>query len=517
MRFEQHAFISYAHVDNLTTPDDERGWITRFQQQLTAYLSTEIADRARLWRDDRLRGDQVFGDEIVAQFPKTALLIAVVSPRYLESDWCLREVREFCAAAERNGGLVVDRKTRVVRVLLKPIAPEQLERLPAELRAGESLGYPFFEEVEGRRTLRLDPALGNGEAYRRNVMFLAEDLAETIRGLDAAVATPVAAPLATPVSAAAAAPTVAAADAPPGLTVYLAECGADRREDRERLRAELKAHGVRVLPESRLPELQSEYVAEVDRLLAECRLSLHPIGSSYGAVPDGPGLKSGAMLQNECAVRRARSDGLMRLIWLPEDTQPEIEPQARFIAELQSSPELQTGADLVNGSLERFKMAMHAALKALSQPPQPEAPAADGPPTVYLLCDARDRKATLGLRKWLRDKGIEVSLPAFEGDAAEVREANRRSIATCTAVVVFYGVGGEAWKRTTDNELKKQLGLLFGRAAPQVWTYLAEPRSGDKDDLIDMEEERLVDGLDGLDEARLRPLLGALAAGRVAA
>ena len=501
MPFEQHAFISYAHVDNLGTPDDPRGWVTRFQQQLACYLSTEIAAEARLWRDDRLRGHEIFGAEIVAQFPRTALLIAVVSPRYIESDWCLRELAEFCAAAERTGGVVVDRCTRVVRILLKPMSDEQRQRLPAALRADESLGYPFFEEVEGRRTLRLDPTLGSGEAYRRNLMFLAEDLAEVLRRLEQQVPTATAAPAAT-----AAAP----------LTVYLAECGADRRDDRERLRAELRAHQVQVLPEQRLPELQDEYVAEVERLLQRCQLAIHLVGAAYGQVPDGPALKSGVMLQNECALRRSRAAGLPRLIWLPEGVVPAVEPQAQFIAALQASAELQTGADLIKGPLEVFKTAMHAALARLREPPAPP-PAAHpgGSAPLYLLCDERDRKATVPLRKWLREQGLVVELPAFEGDAAALREANQRLLAGCSAVIVFYGAGGEAWKRSTDNELKKQLGA---RAATlPVWTFLAEPGTAHKDDLVDMEEPHCVDGRAGLAAERLAPLLQAIAAKRAAA
>lgn len=494
MSFDQHAFISYAHVDNFATPDEERGWVTRFQQQLAAYLSTEIAAEARLWRDDQLRGNQIFSEEIVAQFATTAVLLAVVSPRYVESEWCMREIGEFCAAAERNGGVIVGHKTRIVPILLKPMPAEWRQRLPAPLRADETLGYPFYEEVEGRRTLRLDPSLGNGEAYRRNVMFLAEDIGDVIRKLQHAGTAP------GPV-----------AHAGSGPTVYLAECAADRRDDRERLRAELKAHHVRVLPEQRLPELQDEYVAEVERLLAQCQLSIHLVGAGYGAAPDGPGMKSGVMLQNECAISRSRRAGLARLIWLPAGTQARDEPQAHFLAALQSSAELQSGADLFTGTLERFKAVMHAALDKLRRPPEPEPAPDDAPAGLFLLCDAQDRKATVGLRKLLRERGIAVSLPAFEGDAAAVREANQRLAATSAAVLVYYGAGGEAWKRTTDNELKKQLGLLFGRNLPPVWTFLAEPTSGDKDDLVDMEEPHLIDGRGTLVEQRLQPLLDVLA------
>lgn len=65
----------------MSTPDEERGWVTRFQQQRAAYLSTEISTAARLWRDDRLRGNQISSDEIVDQFAKTAVMISVLTPR----------------------------------------------------------------------------------------------------------------------------------------------------------------------------------------------------------------------------------------------------------------------------------------------------------------------------------------------------------------------------------------------------------------------------------------------------
>src|ERR1700676_2776799 len=71
-KFEKHLFISYAHADNRTTPDDTLGWVTRFHQYLASYLTTNIGEDARIWRDERLRGNDIFANEIVKQFPKTA-------------------------------------------------------------------------------------------------------------------------------------------------------------------------------------------------------------------------------------------------------------------------------------------------------------------------------------------------------------------------------------------------------------------------------------------------------------
>ena len=113
MTFEKHLFISYAHADNKTTPDDNKGWVSRFHEYLESYLSTNIGEDAAIWRDERLRGNDIFASEIVEQFPHTAVLVSLLSPRYIESEWCIREVNEFCDVAGKHGGLVVDNKARV--------------------------------------------------------------------------------------------------------------------------------------------------------------------------------------------------------------------------------------------------------------------------------------------------------------------------------------------------------------------------------------------------------------------
>lgn len=60
--------------------------------------------RAKIWRDDKLKGNDIFTDEILDQFSQTAVLVSVLTPRYLNSEWCTREIHAFCEAAQHNGG-----------------------------------------------------------------------------------------------------------------------------------------------------------------------------------------------------------------------------------------------------------------------------------------------------------------------------------------------------------------------------------------------------------------------------
>ena len=120
-----------------------------------------------------------------------------------------------------------------------------------------------------------------------------------------------------------------------------------------------------------------------------------------------------------------------------------------------------------------------------------------------MICDERDRKATIPLRKFLKSQGFETNIPAFEGDAAAVRQSNQDLLSTCDAAVVFYGAGDEGWKRSVDAELRKAAGYRSSKAPLAPYTYLAEPATNDKTELVDLEEPRLIDCLTGFSEAAL--------------
>ena len=125
-----------------------------------------------------------------------------------------------------------------------------------------------------------------------------------------------------------------------------------------------------------MPREEEEYVTAVERLLARCTLSIHLVGDSYGAVPDGPSQKSVTVLQNELAVQRSKRGKLPRVIWLRDGTASVHAPQQAFIEALHQDAEAQFGADLITGDLEELKTSIHATLKQLETPEQ-EKPAGD--------------------------------------------------------------------------------------------------------------------------------------------
>ena len=152
MNFEQNLFISYAHIDDQPLTPGEKGWITRFHATLKAILSMRMGREAKIWRDDKLQGNDVFSNEIVARFKQSAVLVSIVTSRYLNSEWCTREASEFCQSAQQTGGLVVGNKSRVFKVIKTPVDTQESESLPAAMR--DLLGYEFFTVEDGATRIR---------------------------------------------------------------------------------------------------------------------------------------------------------------------------------------------------------------------------------------------------------------------------------------------------------------------------------------------------------------------------
>lgn len=489
MSFERQVFISYAHLDNQPLTADQLGWVSLFHSTLQTLLSQRLGTPADIWRDDKLRGNDVFSDEILDQLSRTALFVSVLTPRYLKSEWCTREITRFCQQAEDEHRLVVGNKARVIKVLKLPI--DGSGALPEAV--GQLLGYEFFEFDEDRTPRELDPAYGDQprQAFLRKANKLAWDLATQLEQLQQQTAANDATQAAKP-------------------AVFLAECSRDRRDARECIEAELSCCGYTVLPDRRLPDDEDEHRAAVAGLLERCTLSIHLIGEGYGRVPDGDSAESVVVLQNRLAAERSKA-GLRRVIWLPSGTTGTQAAQQTFIDALQQDAALQLGADLVNGDLETLKAAIHAALKKPEAPPDPPTETgAAGAPRVHLVCDARDRKDSVPLIKQLRGLGLDVTLPLFTGDAAEVREANRQHVLACDALILYYGAGDETWKYHQENELRKLQGQDRQRPLRARFTLLAPPLSDDKEVLQALADADTLDGLNGIALQALTPLVTAL-------
>src|SRR5688572_11205606 len=147
MMFDGDAFISYAHIDNIGLVEGHKGWVANLHRALETKVTQRLGRTARIWRDPKLAGNDILSVELIDQIRRSVALVSVLSPGYLNSEWCRRELEEFCKAAEEQGVISVREKARIFKVLKTPVPrlelPEPFQPL---------LGYDFFkvDQTTGR-------------------------------------------------------------------------------------------------------------------------------------------------------------------------------------------------------------------------------------------------------------------------------------------------------------------------------------------------------------------------------
>ncbi len=108
-------FISYAHRDN------SDHWVTRLKDKLTEKLNPFLAGRAEVYFDDRIRPGDYFREDIQRKLKDTPIFVAVVSPSYLDSEFCMTDELEWF---QNQGG------RDVIQLLKVPLEAGQQVPLP---------------------------------------------------------------------------------------------------------------------------------------------------------------------------------------------------------------------------------------------------------------------------------------------------------------------------------------------------------------------------------------------------
>lgn len=426
MKFEHDIFISYAHIDNMPVGNEK--WIETFHERLKTVLAQKLGEIPAIWRDPKLQGNDYFDDAIINQLPGTALLVSVVSPRYVESDWCIDELQKFLQVADQTGGLRVGDKSRIFKVVKTPV---DLNEQPAEVQG--MLGYEFY---------KVDPQTGRprefsqrfGDDAERQYWAKLDDLAYDIRDL-----------LKTMKQQENGSGTHASSS---GLSVYLAPTTSDLKEPYDQIRRELHRRGHTVLPNHSLPMNGPELERSMREDLDACTLSIHLIGEKYGLVPEDTD-HSVVELQYDVAVGFGKND-LGQVIWIPPDLRISDERQQAFVERLKRDP---GNADLLQTPLEDLKTFLQDKLDPPAPPPPPETLPDDRPPHIYLIFHPNDQDAIVPLDDYFYDQEFEVKT-AFHDPNGELNQSyHEKMLEQCETLLLYYDQAPPIWVETTLSDL----------------------------------------------------------------
>lgn len=459
--FDDDIFINYCHADNETLLKNFKGFVDNVHERLELRLKQLIGAQPKIWRDVRLEGTHQLTETIVVRLSKTVFLVCVLSPCYVNSEWCKKELNKFYENASKNMGIKINNRSRIFKIVKTPVGMDpRVDPLAGtdvcqELRTilQESLGYEFFEFDKMTGRLR-EYSAENGAEYELKHATKVEDLAQDIvRFIN----------------------DQEFRKSSNAKCVYLAETTPELKDERDEIRRNLLQHGYNVFPEENLP--YEELDSKVSEYLKRCQLSIHLIGSDF------PNANSELELhhqlsaykvrkQHELAMSRAENDPeFMRVIWIPPDVTQREKVNQDFVAYLENDPAVHENGDVVNfRKLEDVKSLLQKRLKISESPAK-----VDGK-RVYLMCDKPDTDAVIPLKEFLEERNHEVLLPFSHGD--QIVRPHSENMRLCDAVLVFYGKSNTIEYKV--KELKKLSVVRQTRPLVAKGIFIVGPETDDK-------------------------------------
>jgi hypothetical protein len=433
-------FVSYARDDDLPPPDkpDRKGFVTFLDESIRYEFRDLGPDRPKIWRDTKRIADGAqFTPEIEEALKQASTLLVVLSPNWMASAWCKRELDTF-AKLHGPDGL----HERVIVVSKRYVDPD---KRPSLLQ-GQS-GFAFYVRNEDPEEITLDVEFfDRGEP--RDDRYWAK-----LKALAAYLLRRKPPPDQPPAS-----------YPPTGRTIYVAKPASDMRAGYDRIISELVGKGHTVVPPPAEDIPLDSAVAVIDAALSNAEIAVHLLGERSGEAPeDQPPM---VKLQLARAAAREGKDGAKkfhRLIWAPSlwtapaDASQPAREITRHPIDVLTRFDCQLPTDKVEGdSLSKFVDFLNQHLVAIAPPRAVPTlpPDMTGDVRLYLYHSAEDTDYALNLAQALQERKLETLFPAFEGPEADTRSFNSKQLAACDAVILCWASASEVWVRAQASGLR---------------------------------------------------------------
>ncbi|WP_285713647.1 toll/interleukin-1 receptor domain-containing protein [Erythrobacter oryzae] len=201
MAVQHHLFLSYAHADNQPARPGAIGWVEGFKQRLEQRHRAFSGQPLRIFYDSHcLRAGDDWENRIGQALRSSQLLLAFLSPAYLQSAWCRREWEEYLrlehTLSRSEGGIVP-----VYFASAPELDPKQQVELEEQFRAW----IADIQRVQHQELIDVRPWYDGGAealellaseerlqqlaaAPRADATLRAQDFADQLAQLDRAIA-----------------------------------------------------------------------------------------------------------------------------------------------------------------------------------------------------------------------------------------------------------------------------------------------------------------------------------------
>lgn len=446
MSYKYDVFVSYARVNDTTN------WVSTFAQKLGGKLQEKLpGGSARVFLDVGEVGIGPLKPAFRDAVSSSAILLIVMSNRWLEREWCQEELAAFIDAA---GGP----SSALERIVLVRIENVKQDRLPVELRNCRqhefftihptrkitlTYGSPEFPDLESQYWLSLLELVGDEERPGL-VTRLVELNRRRANGQIAQQA--------------------GAKELP---VIVLANSTPDLNRDRNTLKRHLEDKGFRVEPTGTYYHAPPNFDKDFRQLLAQSVLFIQIVGpfrfEATEAFPDGY-----EFWQLEQA-REVKGGDILR--WRRPDLLPEeIDDEGHR--------EFVFADDVTQCDLEEFKVILDDKLREIdSRRPRPAGQAGDR--IILVNAAASDNKIAEGVGIKVEDLSLEMNLGSIYadvvGEGSSLFDVAKNN--PCDGLMIVYGECEDKWVRRQMME-GRSAALLLKQKVPVCALYVAHP--GDK-------------------------------------
>jgi hypothetical protein len=481
-------FISYSHVDDAVFDDEPAGWVTRLVRNVEKLLAMKLGRREsfELWMDGRLTGNEPVTESIEGTIREAAVFVLILSPGYLASIWCARELEAFRAEVCRRLG--DDSRVFVVEF-------GEVER-PAEL--ARPRGYRFWQKdsVTNHVAQLGFPKLmpGDEAQYYRLITELASDIERELKAQRARASSIG--------SGAAVRPRVATA------TVYLADVTEDLEDMRDGVKSYLNQAGFGILPGVNYPDDLDGYTSAIDADLVRSTIFVQLLSEL-------PGRKVGVDGPRRAALRLERASNrnppIPILLWRSRDLDWRRVTNEQHTKILKGEPVAGRAIEVMEVDIEEFKAAIKGRLTKPAAVP-PERPP-DRDYFLFINADVPDDDLSSELVRFIDASWSWVGYfpPRREGDPEEARAYLEQNLKDSDALLVIFGAAGPEWV-TAQLQKARQIAAVRDRGPLKVAVYEGPPEQNKDKPIAKLPRMVRLNGRHGLNQVELGRFIESLRA-----
>jgi hypothetical protein len=438
-------FISYAHVDNIAFPGQTSGWIEQFYTNLNLLLAKRLGkmDTVKIWWDSKkLDGSIIFDDSIQEGIKRSAIMICLISPGYLASDYCKKELELFYKKAHKEiAGLKVNSRSRIFNVLLNNIP---FTEWPRELNGTTGFSFHDAKEVEDFG----DPLDTATPQFRNQLQDLRDAIVKLINDfLKVDISVAIKEDLKRKEK---------EKEEEDRFTIYIGEVADTLRTARRRTITELEKKGYKIVTGIPPPYEAELHAKKVKEELKKADLSVHLLDQYPGREMAGIQDMCYPQNQTELCLQTAKS----KLIWVPAEVDLSLiedEKYKRFLQGLEEGKQTSKSYEHIRGAKSTLTQEIADFAEQLKLQQQQLRQAAKGKIAVLLDTHFNDQAYAWDLGKTLLENEIQAFINPEEDDPRKNLHMLADRIRQVNKLIFLYGKVSKDWVLERISEALKTI------------------------------------------------------------